>query len=608
MVGVREPRPDHVSKANAYMADVLSGKIPACKWVRLACQRQLDDLAREGTEDFPYIFDAAQANRVCKFIEKFPHVQGFKGKLRLEPWQCFVTTSVFGWLHRDTGLRRFRRVYTEVGRGNGKSAWTAPIGLYMAFMDGEPGAEVYVAAVTRDQTDHVFKLAAQPMVRRTPEFMSRYGIEVTSNTIVQQSTASLFRALASRTNSLDSLNIHFGIIDELHAHPTREVYESLDSGTGKRDNSMLWMITTAGTDRSGICYDRRDYVIKILEKTLKAETWFGIIYSIDEGDDWATPEAAQKANPNWGVSVKPSDILPKLLEARQLASAASNYKTKHLCVWVGADAAWMDMLRWAKCADPKLEEDEFQGQNCIVALDLSSKLALTAKAKIFWKALPTEIVDRKTGEKSKQTRLHWYVFLDCWTPQARIEESRNSQYKAWAQDSWLRTCSGETIDYDDMESNIRDEIKLFRVLEVAFDPWHDHTIVNHLQAEGITVVEVPQLPKNLSEPMKELEAAVYDGRFHFNGDPILTWAVSNVVAQPDRNDNLFPAKERAENLIDPATALLTALNRAMVNASINEGQGVTAFGDCEKCGALCIGHVLGDKLVYRCEAHGGMVN
>ena len=602
MERLRHATADHVTKANQYIADVLDGTIPACKWVKLACQRQLNDLARQGTAEFPFRFDPAAANRVCKFIEKFPHIQGFKGKLRLEAWQCFVTTTVFGWLHAESELRRFRRVYTEVPRGNGKSAWTAPIGLYMAFMDGEPGAEVYVAAVTRDQTDHVFKLAAQPMARNTPEFLKRYGVEVLSNTIVQQSSNSIFRALASKTNSLDSLNIHFGIIDELHAHPTPEVYQSLDSGTGKRDNSMLWMITTSGSNRAGICYDRRDYVTKILTRVMQAETWFGIIYSIDDDDDWATEEAVRKANPNWGVSVKPSDVLPKLKEATQLASAAPNFKTKHLDIWVGADAAWMDMLRWGKCADPTLEEEQFLKKDAIQAIDLSFKLDLTATMKVFWQVRPTEITDRKTGEKTTKNALHYWVFGTYWTPEARILESRNSQYPGWRDDGWLRTCPGETVDYDMVEAYVREESKRFRLVEVVFDPFHDHTISTHLIKDGFTCADQSQL--KLSEAMKEVEAAVYDARFHFNGDPVLTWAMSNVVAHRDKNDNLFPNKERAENKIDPATALFTAITRVMANASISlDGGGVTSFGNCSRCGELCIAKLVGDKLAYLCPKH-----
>jgi phage terminase large subunit-like protein len=589
--------------SDQYIADVKSGAVPACKWVRLACQRQSDELLLQGTEDFPYTYDPDKGIRACKFIEKLPHIAGFHGRVVLEPWQVFIVMTVFSWLRAGTRWRRFRREYTEIPRGNGKSLLMAAIGLYLAFMDDEPGAEVYVAAVSKDQTKHVFELAAQPMALRTPEFRKRYGVEVSAHSITQLSTTSFFRALASKTNTLDSLNIHFGIIDELHAHPSREVYESLDTGTGKRDNSMLWCITTAGSDRSGICYDRRAYICNILEKKVRADTWFGIIYTIDDDDDWATEEALKKANPNWGVSVKPDDVMGKLKEAMTQASAAPNFKTKHLNVWVGADHAWMDLIRWNKCADAKLNEDTFSGQNSVIGLDLASKLDLLAGMKIFWEDKDTEVTDHKTGETSVEMKRHYYVFGSYWTNEENIANSKNASYAGWKADGRLEVCPGSTNNYNTVEDWIKDTAKLYQVLEVAHDPYQAVELVNHLTEEGITMVEIPQMPKYLSEPMKELEAAVYDGRFHFDGDPVLTWAISNVVAHADKNDNLFPNKERPENKIDPATALLTGLNRVMVQASTTSEDGVVNFGNCRKCGVLSIGVLKNGSYIYLCPDH-----
>ncbi len=588
----------HTDKALRYIADVMSGKQPACKWVKLACQRQLDDLGRQNTPEFPFVFNEKAANRVCKFIEQMPHIRGFHGKLKLEDWQAFIYTTVFGWLHADSDhLRRFRRVITIVPRGNGKSAMTAPLGLYMTAMDNEPGAECYVAATSLDQTRHVYT-TAQHMARRTPEFTSRYGVEVGERSITQQSTASFFRALASRVNSLDGLNIHLGIIDELHAHPTREVYDSMDTGTGKRDNSLLWCITTAGTNRAGICYDRQDYVQRILEKKCEAETWFGIIYTIDDGDDWATEAALRKANPNWGISVKPSDVLPKLKEAMQLASAAPNFKTKHLNIWVGADAAWMDMQRWNKCADTTLDEKAFAGQKCILGLDLASKLDLLSLSKIFWREEETKIA----GHEETQMKRHYYVFSHNWTNEENLAQSKNSQYQGWEADGHLDVCPGATNDYDLVEAYIRDACRKYQVIEVAHDPYQAVELVNHLSADAIVMVEIGQTALNLSNPMKEVEAAVHDGRFHFNGDPVLSWAISNVSCHVDRNDNIFPGKERPDNKIDPATSLFTGMNRVMFQAAQGTAD-ISSFGDCEKCGKLCVGTFEKDRNIYLCPEH-----
>jgi phage terminase large subunit-like protein len=594
---------DFEAIASRYTEQVIAGKIPACKWVRLACERQQSDLVKQDSDDFPYVYDPEKGIRVCKFIEKLPHIAGFPGRIKLEPWQVFIVMTVFSWLRSGTGFRRFRRAYTEIPRGNGKSLLMAAIGLYMAFMDGEPGAEVYVAAVSKDQTKHVFELAAKPMALRTPEFLTKYGIQVQSHSIFQPSTTSFFRPLASKVNTLDSLNIHFGIIDELHSHPSPEVYQSLDTGTGKRDNSMLWCITTAGSDRSGICYDRRIYVSNILRKKAKAETWFGIIYTIDDGDDWASEESVRKANPNWAVSVKSDDVMPKLREAMTQASAAPNFKTKHLNIWVGADHAWMDLLRWNKCADVSLNEDDFRGKSAIIGLDLASKLDLLAAVKLFWEDKDTETVDRRTGEKSVSLKRHYYVFGTYWTNEENVTNSKNASYAGWQQEGRLEISPGATNDYNRVEDWIKDSAKMYQVLEVAHDPYQAVELVNHLTEECITMVEIPQMPKHLSEPMKELEAAVYDGRFHFDGDPVLTWAISNVVAHADKNDNLFPNKERPENKIDPATALLTGLNRVMAQAMDTGEGGIDCFAPCQRCGALAIGVETNGTFIFLCEEH-----
>ena len=552
----------HVEKAQRYIAGVLSGKITACKWVRAACRRQRDDLKKQKLKSFPWRFDHDAAERVETFTELCPHIKGpLRGHLiTLEPWQCFIDTTVFGWVSKTTGKRRFREAYTEVPRGNGKSAWSSPKALYMLSADGEGGAEVYSAATTRDQARIVFGVA-QAMAHGMQEFRNRFGVQITAHSINQENSASWFRPLSSDANSLDGLNIHCGVIDEFHAHRTREVYDVLKTACGKREQPLLWEITTAGSDRSGICYEVRSYVTKILEGVCQDDRVFGIIYTIDDDDDWTEPSSWAKANPNFGISVFPDAIAADAKQALQMASKQPSFKTKHLNIWVAADHAWMDMQRWAKCEDRSLDVADFSGQECIVGLDLASKLDLLAKIKLFWKRIPDS-----SGAKEPQTKLHYYFFGNYWTPELRVEQSSNSQYKGWVIDGKLQVCPGETNDYDIVEDAIRDDCRSFEVLEVAHDPYQAQQFVNHLMPEGIKMVEVPQQPKYLSEPMKELEAAVYDGRFHFGNDPILTWAMSNVVCHIDKNDNLFPNKERYDNKIDPVTALLTALNRVMANA------------------------------------------
>jgi phage terminase large subunit-like protein len=595
----------HVASANEYIRQVLAGEIPACKWVRLACQRQLDDLACAEQNDpaFPYRFDVEAAERICEFVELSPHVKGkkFAGQLmHLEPWECFIFTTVWGWLRRDACLRRFRRAYTEVAKGNGKSALTSPAANYMAFADGEPGAEVYSAATTRDQARIVFSVS-QAMLRAMPEFCDRAGVEVCSHSINQVATNSFFRPLSSDANSVEGINPYFTGIDELHAHPSRDLYDNLDTANGKREGSLLWAITTAGSDRAGICYEQHRYVTKLLEGSARDDSYFGIIFTIDVDDDWAVVENIRKANPNWGVSVDPAEIGQKLQKALQLASAQPTFKTKHCNVWVNADHAWMDMQRFRKCADPSLREEDFVGEPCIIGLDLGNKLDILASLKLFWRDEEQLAID---GQDESRSKRHYFAFGTYFLPEATVEQAQNSQYQGWVIEQRIRTCPGEVNDFDQVEEAIRDDARRFDVREVAHDPWNAVEIVNHLQQEGLIMVEIAQVVKNLSEPMNELEAAVYDGRFHYDGDPVLEWAVSNVVAHRDRNDNLFPTKEKAEKKIDPVSALLNAMNRAMATAA-TEGGGVSVFGNCGKCGELCEGKLVGDSevVVFDCGAH-----
>jgi len=545
----------------------------------LACQRQLDDLARQKDKNFPYKFDAERAERVCFFVELCPHIKGpLRGQLiRLEPWERFIITTVWGWISKATKTRRFREAYTEVPGGNGKSALSSPLGLYMLGADGEGGAEIYSAATTRDQARIVFGVA-QAMARDMPKFRSRFGIEVLAHAIYQAGSTSRFTALTSEAGTSEGINVHFAIIDELHKHKTRDVYDTIKNHMGKRSQPLVWTITTAGTDRAGICYEVRGYVTKILERTFEDERVFGIIYGLDDEDDWTLESSWKKANPNWGVSVFADAIAAEARQAMQMPSKQPAFKTKHLDVWCNADHAWMDMQRFAKCADPALDEADFAGERSIIGLDLASKLDLLAKIKIFWKDLEEPAADGQAEGKAEgpKTKRHYYVFGHYWTPEDRVEHSPNAQYKGWVLDGWLDTCPGETNDYDVVEDAIRADCRQFEVVEVAHDSYQAVTLANHLMPEGIKMTEVPQIPKHLSEPMKELEAAVYDGRFHFNGDPILTWAVSNVVCHLDKNDNLFPTKETYENKIDPVTAALTALNRVMV-VDPPEGPGKFVF-------------------------------
>lgn len=301
----RSRKRDYAAIAASYVQDVLSGKTLACAWVKAACQRQADDLAKE---NFHWHYDPRYGARVCNFIELLKHVKGPKANtlIRLEPWQVFILMTIFSWVSPE-GKRRFRRAYLECPKGQGKSLWSSGVALYMLALDGEAGAEIYSAATTRDQAKIVFT-AAQEMARKAmPEIYTRYEVEISKDRIYVLESGSFFKPLSSEANSLEGLNPHFVVIDELHAHRTREVYDSLVTAAVKRDQPLIWCITTAGSNREGICYEEHSRAIKMF-KGASDDRFFAIIYTADEADDWSVEETWRKANPNWGISVYPDAI------------------------------------------------------------------------------------------------------------------------------------------------------------------------------------------------------------------------------------------------------------------------------------------------------------
>lgn len=537
---------DHCAKARKYEEDILSGKIPACVYVKQAIRRQRDDLKRWSKKDSPFYFDQAEGNRVCKFIELLPHTKGaLRGqKIKLEPWQCWILTTIFGWRRRSDNRRRFGRVYIEVPRGNGKSALSSAVALYCLLADREPGAEVYSFATTRDQAGIVFGDAKQMAMMCEP-LRKKFGLEVLAKALFVPSTNSTFQAKSAEGSTLDGLNTHFACIDELHAHKTRAVYDVVETSIGKRLNPILWVITTAGFDTAGICYEVRTMVREVLARTVEDETQFGIIYTIDEGDDWKTEAALIKANPNWGVSVMPKMVLPLQLKAITLASAANNFKTKHLDVWCQAGAAWMDMTAWHK-GERVVDLDDFEGRSCVIGLDLGAKNDLTAKVYVF----------KTEGDDG---RPRYQVFSRLYLPQTAIDKGTVSQYSGWADTGVIQVTGGAMTDLTRIEEELREDLSRFDVQAIAYDPWQATQLANDLSEDGAPMVEYRNTVQNVSEPMKWLEALVQDGRLDHDGNPAMTWMMGNVVAKVDAKDNIFPRKERYESKIDGPVALIYAL-------------------------------------------------
>lgn len=539
----------YVEAAQQYAQRVQSGEIPACKWTRLSVDRQIEDLQREPSEQWPWVFDADRAARICAFLELLPHIKGKWARdgrlLVLDPWQCFIVTTVFGWVHRVTGLRRFREAYIEVPRKNGKSLVSAGIGLYMLAADGEQGAEVYSAATTRDQARIVFD-DAKGMAERTPDMRTYLGVAILTHCITVAYTASKFAPLAAEASTQDGLNVHCAVIDELHAHKKRDLYDVIDTARGAREQSLLWLITTAGTDRSGICYERRTHITKLLDRVIDDASMFGIIYSIDDKDDPMEPASWAKANPNWGVSVLKDDMEAAARKAAAMPSALNNFLTKRLNVWVNGDSPWMDMRAWERCGDPTMQLSDFSGEKCWMGLDLAQKKDFAALCLVF-----------QRGDV-------WHVFTRLYLNELAVQESGNAHLSGWARSGYVEVTDGDITDFDVLADDMRAYSKQFDVQEIAFDPALSMYFAGMLLKEGLKLVEITQRSLFFTPPLIQVENLVLEKKLKFDGNPVMTWMVSNLVVKVSKfNELRSPTKERPENKIDGPMAMLMALGRAL---------------------------------------------
>ncbi|MDX2061373.1 MAG: terminase TerL endonuclease subunit [Gemmatimonadales bacterium] len=567
----RKPAPALAPSARglAYAKAVVAGKIDACRWVRLACQRHLDDLKRSKAKSYPFRFDTTKADKVCRFLELLPHVKGRWAvpdpgrpqsiRIRLEPWQCFGIGALYGWVSKATKLRRFRRGYIEVPRKNGKSIIGGGCGLYGLAADGEYGAEVYSGATSEKQAWEVFRPAKQ-MAERTPEFLAHYGVQVNAKGIVVPANGSRFEPVIGKPG--DGASPSLAIVDEYHEHPDDTLYDTMNTGMGAREQPLMLVITTAGDNIEGPCYALHDQVCRMLDGTQPNDQLFGLIYTIDEADDWTSEAALRKANPNFGVSVGADYLTQQIAEAVQNARKQATVKTKHLNVWVTARDAWMNMEWWNRQADRSLRADQFTGSPCFGGADLSSSLDIASVCRVFRREQADGPIDETTREPT--VRPHFYVFWRHYLPEATVEEPENQHYQAWAHEGQLTVIPGAKNDFGQIRADLFADVTAHGMEELAIDEWGGQETLTACDERGLTAIGIPQTTKHLSDPMKQIEALVKSGQLHHAGDPVATWAVANVEVREDANENIFPRKGSPKRKIDPAVALILAMGRALL--------------------------------------------
>ncbi len=537
----------NVERGTQYAKDIIAGRIPACHWIKLACKRHISDLKESKKKTFNYYFDEQAGERWCIFIQMLPHTKGKwarKGeKLALEPWQMFFVMCIFGWKRKDNHLRRYRKALLFVPRKNGKSALAAGIGLGMLAIDNEHGAEVYSGATSEKQAYEVFK-PAKIMANKTDDYRSMFGVEVFASNISILENGSKFEPIIG--NPGDGSSPSCAIVDEYHEHKDDRMYDTMLTGMGAREQPIMLMITTAGDNLSGPCYQMQLDAQKMLEGAIEDDETFALIYTVDSGDDWTTEESLQKANPNFGVSVDGDFLKSRLNDAKNNSRKQSTYQTKHLNIWVGSREAYFNVEKWRNCSDSSLKLSDYEGQRCYMGLDLASKIDIAA----------LELLIPLGNDE-------FVRFGRYYLPEAAIENGVNEHYQGWMRDGWLTITEGDIIDFNYIKRDILELKSLFEIQSVAYDPYQATMLVTELMAEGVPVVEIGATVKNFSDPMKTLDAMIIAGKLSHNSDPVMTWMVSNCTGKLDAKDNVFPRKERPENKIDGVVALLMALNRAM---------------------------------------------
>lgn len=563
----------------AYAEQVVAGEILTGRLVRLACERHLRDLKREEVT-----FDEPTATRALEFfpdalrLTKGEHAgQPFK----LEPWQCFIVGCLFGWKRSD-GLRRFRSALILVAKKNGKSELMAGIGLYGLVADGEQGAEIYSAATTRDQASLVWR-AAKSMRDKSPFLRSIVGASERRDTngnpsggMYVTATGSSFMPLGRDRDTVDGKNPHIVVIDELHRHKNRDLYDVLTASNIARTQPLAVAISTAGAEAAGVCWDERQFAIQVLEGATEKDDFFAYLAELDEGDDWEDEAAWPKANPNLGVSITVEALRGKYQKAKASGPDRAAFIRYHGNRYTAdPEEAFIMPEVWAKCEAEPVREGP-----CFVGLDLSARSDWSAVA-MYW----------------PETRsLDWKFFL----PDEGIiqkEERDRVPIRFWANEGLIDLSEGPIIDdrlvrkfltgvYEGKKvgSGLVDE---HEVVEMIFDRKYATRLVLELIEDGMTVAEFGQ---SFGGPMpaaaKEFETLALAGKFRHGGHPIARWMVSNTRVVRDQHDNIKPVKfdgKQGRRRIDGIVAAIMAVGRAVLHegkprVSVYEERGIIELG------------------------------
>lgn len=520
------------------------------------------------------VYARARVDRVVKALGKLEQIKGrwARHPLRLFDWQVFYEVApVFGLIDGRTGFRIVRTAWFEKPRKNGKSTECSGLGLYLAFADGEEGAEVYAAARNKQQAQIVFQ-PAKVMAERSPELRKKLGVRgITKGYLTNPTTTSIFRPLAADMGgNLHGLNVHGGMIDEVHVHQTPDTIDAIETGTGSREQPLIVFITTADEGKTGSIYDtKRTYVENLCAGTIVDRSFYGVVFAATDEQLARDPfgiETLRAANPGIGYTVTEDYLRGKAREASNSPAQLNRYLRLHCGKRTKQTIAWLTMAKWDAAAG-SVQPEDFKDRTAYLGFDLSATTDFTAAV---WIA-PYEIEDR--GSVS----LAYLVWALFWIPEERVEELERLTgvpLREWAKAGWVKLTEGNVVDYARVRADMKAETERLgcTVAETAYDPWNATETVQEMQNEGHTMIPTRQGYLTLNAPAKELERAVMGSTperplFRHGGNPVLRWMADCAEVMQDPAGNIKPAKpdrRKSSKRIDGIAAAVNAMSRAML--------------------------------------------
>lgn len=503
----------------------------------------------------PTRFDEGLALRTIGFIRRLKHTAGaFAGQwFNLRVWEILILAEIFGRVKISTGLRAYRTAYIEIPRKNGKTELAAAMVVKLLFDDQEPGAQIYSAANDREQASLVFQVVAE-MVRQEPALLRRCKIIDSQKRIVVYDTASFYRVLSADVKTKHGFNAHGVVYDEIHEAPHRRLYDVLASSMGSRTQPLMVVITTAGYDRTSICWELHEYATKILRGDVVDPSFYAYIACADEADDWTSEETWRKANPNYGVSIQPDFLRSECLRAIHSPALQNTFRRLYLNQWTSQDERWLDMARWDASAGA-VDPEALRGHDCYGGLDLASTTDFAALSLVF---------PPPADEAEGAFQVLPYFWIPRETMKLRPKKDQDT-FAEWARLGLLTLTEGDTTDYQAISETIHQVRKLYRLREIGYDRWEACQLVQDLEREKFKMVPIGQGFASMNVPTKAILRLTLARRFWHGGHPILRAMADNLRVAQDPAGCLKPDKARSGGRIDGMVASIMGLDRAMRN-------------------------------------------